>query len=42
LLQQLVPIHPVARFFPSSGFGPLFAYHRWWQFQESSGPVIGL
>src|SRR5258708_5582180 len=42
LLQQLVPIHPIARLFPSIGFGPPFAYHLGWLFQESSDPVIGL
>src|SRR5258706_11916135 len=42
LLQQLIPIHPVTRLFPSSGFGPSFTYHFWRLFQESSGPVIGL
>jgi hypothetical protein len=41
LLEQLVPIHPVARLLPNRSFSSPFAYHLWWLFQEISGPVIG-
>src|SRR6267378_2766037 len=42
LLQQLVPIHPVARLFPSSNFGPFCAYLPGRRLlQKTSGSVIG-
>ena len=42
LVQQFVPIHPVARLFTTRGFSPPLAYHFRWLFQESSGPINGL
>ena len=43
LLQKLVAADAIARLFPSSGFGSLFAYRRCRRlFQESSDAVIRL